>query len=254
VSSTLQPGPRWWRTYFDEPYYRLHEPLFPPERSRLEVAGMVDLLGLPVGSKVLDVPCGWGRHTVLLREAGFEAYGADLSPDLLGHASRRGRGRTRSFPYAAADLRELPFPDGFFDAVINAFTSLGLFDDDHEDLRALVEARRLLRRGGRLLLETMHRDDVVCGFAEQDAWRLPDGTRVRAERRFDPLTGLSHEVWHWQKGRERGEKRHSLRLRTATEVAGLLRRAGYTSVRWYGSWDGEPFTHRSPELIAIASP
>lgn len=246
-------GP-WWRTYFDDDWFCLHQPLFPEELSRREVAGMIELLGLPVGARVLDVPCGWGRHTTLLRRAGFAAWGADLSEALL----RRGQaqyeaGKHSSQPLGpAADLRRLPFADGSFDAVINVFTSLGLFDDDREDVRALREARRVLREGGSLLLESMHRDEVMAGYAERDSWTLPDGTRVRATRRFDPVSGTSHELWQWSNGERSGEKRHTLRLRTATEIAALLRRAGFRRVEWYGGWEGEPFTHRSPGLIVVA--
>lgn len=245
-------GP-WWRTYFDDDWFRLHEPLFPEDLSRREVAGMIELLGLPAGSRVLDAPCGWGRHTMLLREAGFEAWGADLSEALLRRARPPGsRRRPRPGAGPAADIRALPFPDDTFDAVINVFTSLGLFDDDREDVRALREARRVLRTGGSLLLESMHRDDVVAGFAERDVWTLPDGTRVEASRRFDAVAGVSHETWQWKHGKRSGIKQHTLRLRTATEIDRLLHRAGFRRIEWYGSWDGEPFSHRSPGLIAVA--
>jgi hypothetical protein len=85
----------WWRSYFDSDYFDLHDPLFDEARSRAEVAGMRELLALPVGARVLDAPCGWGRHTGLLAEAGCEVFGADLSPDLLRRAPA-GRGRTPS--------------------------------------------------------------------------------------------------------------------------------------------------------------
>lgn len=250
----------WWRHYFDDEWFRLHEPLFPPAQSRREVAGMIELLGLPAGSSVLDSPCGWGRHTVLLAEAGYDAWGADLSASLLRRMPRQASDRpSRSLAggashprIAAADLRALPFADDSFDGVINAFTSLGLFDDDGEDVRALREARRVLRIGGSFLLESMHRDDVVAQYAGRDHWTLADGTDVHARRRFDPVSGISHEVWRWRRGDEQGELRHSLRLRTATEMAGLLRRAGFRRIEWYGDWNGEPFTHRSPRVIAVA--
>jgi hypothetical protein len=63
---------------------------------------------------------------------------------------------------------------------------------------------------------------------------------------------VSHETWRWTLGRRKGEKRHALRLRTATEIASLLKRAGFRRVEWYGGWDGEPLTHRSSSLIAVA--
>src|SRR5207249_8700768 len=64
---------------------------------------------------------------------------------------------------------------------------------DLEDLRALREVVRVLVPGGVFLLESMHRDDVVASYGEKDAWMLPNGTRVEVRRRFDPVSGVSHE-------------------------------------------------------------
>ncbi|NLG61501.1 MAG: class I SAM-dependent methyltransferase [Candidatus Cloacimonetes bacterium] len=243
---------QWWRTYFDDIFFRLHDPLFTETASRREVAAIRELLALPVDARILDVPCGWGRHTALFAEAGLRAFGADISTDLLAHAEP-GR-RPRSAHYAAADVRMLPYADASFDAVINVFTSLGLFLDDAEDIRALAEARRVLAPGGALLLESMHRDEVIAAYAERDRWRLPDGTEIRVRRRFDPVTGISHERWLWRSGdgREQGEKRHALRLRTATEIDGLLRAAGFRAITYYGDWDGSPLTYDAERLIAVA--
>ena len=236
----------WWREYFGEDFFHLHVDLFPEELSRREVAGMIELMQLEVSARILDVPCGWGRHSVLLAEQGYDVVGADLSYELL----RRGETGPR---YVAADVRAQPFPDTSFDAVINVFTSLGLFLDDAEDLAALKEAHRLLRPGGRFLLESMHRDDVIADYADRDRWTLPDGTEVRVRRRFDPVRGISHERLQWRKGDQTGRKQHSLRLRTGTEIAALLQAAGFEDVAYYGSWEGSPFTHRDSSLIAVAT-
>lgn len=245
-------GAAWWRDYFDDIFFQLHEPLFPEEASRREVAAMLELLGLPDGARVLDAPCGWGRHTGLLRSAGLDAFGADLSVTLLRRGASEARADGWPVRYAAADLRALPFRDGSFDAVVNVFTSLGLFETDEEDRTALREARRVLRPGGRLLLESMHRDDVVCSYAERDEWTLPDGTDVRVERSFDAVRGISDERMEWRRDTEGGTKHHALRLRTATEIDRLLRDAGFASIEYHGDWTGEAFEHRSPRLIAVA--
>jgi ubiquinone/menaquinone biosynthesis C-methylase UbiE len=212
---------------------------------------MRELLALPVGARVLDAPCGWGRHTELFAEAGCSAFGTDLSFDLLRRAPRNA---APSGPpaYAASDIRALPFADASFDAVINVFTSLGLFLDDAEDVAALREARRVLRPGGALLLESMHRDDVIRSFAARDEWTLADGTHVQVRRRFDPVRGVSRERLTWRRGEDSGRKAHALRLRTATEIDALLRAAGFIRIDYFGDWDGRPFTHRAASLIAVA--
>jgi SAM-dependent methyltransferase len=244
--------PPWWRHHFDDAYHHLHAPFFPEAQSRREAASLIELLGLPVGARILDLPCGWGRHTNVLPEGGMEAVGADLSPAFLQRAAAEARARGLPARFAAADLRWLPFAAASFDAVANTYTSLGLFLRDEDDVAALREARRVLRPGGVFLLESMHRDEVIAAYAPADRWRLRDGTMVKVRRRFDPVTGISHERMRWRRGGERGEKRHALRLRTATEIDALLRAAALEPVAWYGGWNGDPFRFDSPHLIVVA--
>jgi SAM-dependent methyltransferase len=250
----------WWRDYFGDDFFDLHVDLFPEELSRREVAGMLELLQLPVGARILDVPCGWGRHTLLFAESGYHVVGSDLSFDLLKRASGRASGPASGqapgrgpIPFIAADIRMQPLRAASFDAVLNVFTSLGLFLDDAEDLRALREAHRLLKPGGRFLLESMHRDDVIAQYAERDRWFLPDGTEVRVRRRFDAVAGISYERLRWKRGERTGAKRHALRLRTAGEIDGLLRAAGFEAIDYYGDWDGRAFAHTDSSLIAVAA-
>src|SRR4051812_29584409 len=108
--------PDWWKTYFDSRYLREYEPLFDPVRDRREVARIIDVLELPVGARILDCPCGQGRHAHLLAEAGYAVDGADYSRDLLAQAAKRGTGP--SLRYTRADMRKLPARwTGRFDAV-----------------------------------------------------------------------------------------------------------------------------------------
>jgi SAM-dependent methyltransferase len=236
--------------FFDDAYYGLIAPLHPESETRCEVAALREILGLSQDDVILDLGCGWGRHMALLRQAGHRVVGLDVSAPLL----RRARNAEEGAPLVAADMRALPFSPGSFDVVMNLATSLGLFLDDRDVASTLREARRLLRPGGRLLLEGMHRDDVVANYADRDRWRLQDGTEVAARRRFDPLRGISHEVLRWRGPAGSGKKRHSLRLRTATELAGLMEAAGLAVSAAYGGWDLERFQHTSDRLILVGGP
>jgi SAM-dependent methyltransferase len=240
--------------FFDDAYHRLIAPFHPEADSRREVAALREILSLAQDDTVLDLGCGWGRHLRLLAAAGHRVVGLDLSHALLRRARLTDTGVLAGEPRAlvAGDMRALPFDDGRFDAVLNLATSLGLFLGDRDAVAALSEARRVLRPGGRLLVEGMHRDDVVAGYAERDAWTMADGTEVRARRRFDALRGVSHEVLRWEGPAGGGAKRHSLRLRTATEMVSLLETAGFEVAGAYGDWALEPFGRDSERLILVA--
>ena len=237
--------------FFDDAYRRLLAPFHPEEDARRETAALREILALAQEDRILDLGCGWGRHLDPLAGAGHDIVGADLSVDLLRQVPGHAGGRP---PLVAADMRALPFPDGVFDVVLNLATSLGLFLDDAPARAALSEARRILRPDGRLLLEGMHRDDVLADFAPRVRWFLEDGTEVRARRRFDHARGISREVLRWRGPGGEGEKRHALRIRSGSEVIALLHESGLRLRHAFGDWDGSPFDGTSPRLILLASP
>ena len=80
----------WWESYFDAQYLLEYEPIFSPARDRAEFVRLIEILGRPVGDRLLDVPCGQGRHAYLLAEAGFDVTGLDYSKHLLDIARKRG--------------------------------------------------------------------------------------------------------------------------------------------------------------------
>jgi ubiquinone/menaquinone biosynthesis C-methylase UbiE len=110
---------------------------------------------LPSGGAVLEVACGTGRVTRLLRERLPESVrltATDLNDAMLDYARRQfpeGPGIT----WRQADAAALPLPDGSFDAVVCQFGYM--FVPDKET--AMREARRVLRSGGTLLFNVWDR-------------------------------------------------------------------------------------------------
>ena len=104
-------------------------------------------IGFPAGAAVLDVGCGTGVLTRAL--AGLPDVGAvvgvDLAPSLLARAREMAAGLA-DVRFEEADARALPFPEGAFDVVVFDST----LSHVPEPERALAEAFRVLRPGGRL--------------------------------------------------------------------------------------------------------
>src|SRR5580692_8751943 len=104
---------------------------------------VLDAAGAGQGTRLLDVGCGSGLTLVLARERGALPSGVDISPGLLGIA----RDRLPDADLREADMESLPFGDAAFDAVtgVNAFQFAG------DPRRALREAARVTRPGGRVV-------------------------------------------------------------------------------------------------------
>jgi SAM-dependent methyltransferase len=228
-----------------------YEPLFTLERDRREVARLIDVLGLPSGSRILDVPCGQGRHAHLLAEAGFDVDGLDYSTKLLARARHRGVGpRLR---YTRGDMRTLPSRwTGRFNAVLNLFTSFGFFAEPADDRRVIAEFARVLAPGGVLVWHGGSRDGVMARFLQRDWWQTEDGTLVAHERSFDGLSGILtvHSVWSGPAGR--GSREHRIRLYTPTRLAELCADAGLIVEQAFDAFTDRALTRRSSEMLLVA--
>lgn len=241
----------WWADYFDSHYLLEYEPLFDLERDRREVSRLVDLLGLPTGSRILDVPCGQGRHAHLLAEAGFDVDGLDYSRELLAVARRRGTG-TR-LRYRRGDMRRLPARwTGRFAAVLNLFTSFGFFLQPADDKRALAEFARVLEPGGLLVWHGGDRDGVMARFLGRDWWRTRDGTLVAQERNFDSLSGQLVVHSEWAGPSNSGSREHRIRLYTPTRLAELCADVGLIVEQAFDGFSSRPVGRRSSEMLLVA--
>jgi ubiquinone/menaquinone biosynthesis C-methylase UbiE len=242
-----------WDKLFDELYLRTYAEL--PgvlETGKRQAEGVVSLLGLEPGDDLLDCPCGYGRHSVEFAHMGLHVVGADRSEVLLAEA--RSRSGDADWPqWAQADYRELPFADASFDCVANLYSSLGYWGDDGDRL-AIREFRRVLRPGGRLVIETMHRDRLMAIYTPTSWVELPEGALMIEERSIDYERGLCvtrHELV--EPHGTRLSARYEFRVYSVTELISFTRDAGFEHVACYGEFDGETPVSRDTRLVLVAS-
>ena len=234
-----------WDELFDESYMRLYVPFIDDvERARSEAGAAAALAGVPEGGEILDCPCGFARHALVLTESGYRVTGVDRSEAQLAEAERR-RGAAEWPRLVRGDYRALPFEDAAFDAVLCLFTSLGYLGRNG-DVVALSEFRRVLRPGGALIVETMHRDRLAATFTPRDWEADPEGGLVVRQRDFDLVTGtVANEQVHIPVKGERTSRSFVVRVYTVGEWVAMLRDAGFTQVDCFGGWEGGPPSARA---------
>lgn len=101
---------------------------------------------VPTG-RLLEVGIGTGKN-LEHHGVGHEVVGIDLSPGMLERARRRADRLDADLDLQVADVQDLPFDDGAFEAVAASF----VFCSVPDPVRGLEEARRVLAPGGELHL------------------------------------------------------------------------------------------------------
>jgi SAM-dependent methyltransferase len=241
-----------WDRFFDELYLEAYASRLAAFDSDGEARAAAELASAARGAEVLDCPCGFGRHSIPLADAGYRVTGVDRSPTQLEEA--RARAGDRAWPrLVQADYRKLPFEPASFDAAMNLFTGIGYYGED-ADRAAFAEVRRVLRPGARFVLETMHRDLLMSVFAEKDWDDLGDGAITFEQRSFDHVGGAVETSLRLVRA-DGGHASFDYRIRTytATELAGMLRDAGFTDVEFFGGLIEREPVSRERRLVAVAA-
>jgi 2-polyprenyl-3-methyl-5-hydroxy-6-metoxy-1,4-benzoquinol methylase len=130
----------WWRQFFDAEYVRLWGANAAGESLLSQVQGLIALLGLRPGVRILDAPCGYGRLSQPLARTGAVVLGVDQSAILLEHAERtRADVPAERLQYVRHDLRQ-PLAVSGFDCALNVFSSIG-YGTEEDDLAILRTLR-----------------------------------------------------------------------------------------------------------------
>ncbi len=216
------------------PRYDLLNDILSMGQVRLWRRAVARITGAKPGERVLDLAAGTGTSTLTFTATGADAVACDFSLGMLQAGHARGvRGGAEppgaggvwggSLPpgsrarlgWVAGDALRLPFRDGAFDAVTISFGLRNVADTG----AALAEMRRVTRPGGRL---------VVCEFstitiAPADMLyrryllhALPAIAR-RTARNPEAYEYLAESIVDWPAQRE---------------LAGLIRAAGWSAVKW----------------------
>lgn len=243
----------WYVKAYDEHYFQVYGDEFTPAQTKAEVDGVIALLGLTAGARILDLCCGFGRHSLEFARRGYDVTGLDFSPALLGHARAAAQAENLDIAWVEADMREIPVPAEPYEAVVNLFSAFGFFDDDREEARVAEAVARVLAPGGGFLVETVNREIMLRQWMPLRWRETPNGTLLLDRFNFDSETGTLHtrELIVHPDGR-RDEDAHRLRLWAFTELAALLRAAGLTAPQVFGGLDGSRYTPNSYRMAVVA--
>ena len=236
----------WFASWFDTSYYHTLYKKRDDDEAKLFITNLVQILNLDAGSKVLDLACGKGRHSVTLNELGFDVLGVDLSPNSILEANKNSN---TGLHFDVHDMRKI-IPNVSFKAIFNLFTSFGYFDELSDNTKMVESVFKMLETNGLFIIDFMNVQKVISKLVEKEE-KIIDGIHFKIERRYNG-THIFKEI----RFNDNGEDFHfteRVQALKRDDFDSLLTSNGFEILTTFGNLDLNSFDEEtSDRLIIIA--
>jgi 2-polyprenyl-3-methyl-5-hydroxy-6-metoxy-1,4-benzoquinol methylase len=242
----------WFATWFDSPYY--HQLYNHRDEAEAEnfVTHLLDYLTtthrLAPKSKLLDLACGKGRHSITMAKLGFDVLGVDLSPQSISCALHHSCA-SKTLAFDTHDMREV-YPNKTFDAVFNLFTSFGYFESEADNEKMLKSIYKMLATNGLLVIDFFNAEKVVKNLVEHEVierstenYRINRSvtiTHVHKSIRVEPKNGAAP-----------ADFREQVQLFYLEDFERLLTQANFNILATFGNFDLISFDSKTADRLII---
>lgn len=215
-----------------------------------EVNGVIKLTGLSPGSHILDICCGFGRHSLELARWGYKVTGVDRTKSYIERARRSAEEEGLDCRFIEGDVRDYT-PEYPCDGAVCMWNSFGYSEDPADDDIILKNAYDSLGEGGFFLLDTPGKEIIASGF-EPNTWFERGDTKILLEYKIElNWTVLTNRWLFLERDSTVKEFQFSQRIYSALEMAQMLYKAGFSTIDIYGNWQGDPYDNEGERLIVI---
>jgi len=221
------------------------------EVTRQECIFLESELSLPPGAKVLDAPCGTGRHSLALASRGYQMTAVDLSSDSLTQARQFAAHKNLTIHFDHRDMSDLPWPETF-DAAFSMGNSFGYTSDDHD--RAFLSAvARSLKPGGKVALDYGACAEAFFPNFQPRTWAQIADILFLRDARYNVDSGRVETDYTLIREGRTESKSWSQRVYPYRQLHDLVTSTGFTDLHPYSSLSKDPFKLGSHQLLLIAT-
>jgi SAM-dependent methyltransferase len=237
----------WYEAWFSSGYYETLYEHRNSDEANLFLDNLFEAGWIPRTGKVLDAPCGTGRHAHWFSSRDYRVTGLDLSEPFIKKAKDLEQsGKAEFFRH---DLR-YPFRTNYYDLALNLFTSLGYFATRREDEKILINFYHALKPGGTFVLDFLNADFVVAALKREEEVVKKGQTEFAIRRTFENKH-LIKKI-HIKDGKTEMEFHERVRAYHFSELERLLTGSGFKIFKTFGDYRLGTFeVEDSPRAIFI---
>ena len=235
----------WFETWFDTPYYHILYKNHDFKEAEEFITQLTTVLKLPENSKIIDLACGRGRHSIYLNKMGFDVLGLDLSRQSIEYDRQF---ENDSLHFQVHDMRQ-PIMSPDVDAVFNLFTSFGYFITESDDQKVFHSVHEVLKKDGYFVLDYLNQQYVRNNLVPEESVER-EGITFRLRKSIDD-NFIIKRIDFSDKGQDYNFFER-VKLHTPKKINDYASEAGFERVKIWGDYQLSDFDENtSPRCINL---
>ena len=228
------------------------------EDTENQVEFIIKTLELTGKERILDLACGYGRHSIALACRGFSVTGVDITEAYIEDAIKTANELSLDAVFIHSDIRDIAFKDDF-DVVLNlADGAIGYLEDDGENLKIFDVIVSALKPGGKHFMDVNNADHAVHYFPKTN-WEIGEKALALAQFDWDIITRrmkyAGYNILYGeiaQKPQINMDDAHSIRLYSLSELEQILGQRNMRVISSYSTYYGKAVTNREIQLMVYS--
>lgn len=229
------------------------------EDTENQVQFIIDTLSLNGNERILDLACGYGRHSLSFARRGYPIVGVDITKTYIDDATLTAQKENLNARFIHSDIRDIDFFKEF-DVVINlAEGAIGYLENDVENLKIFDVAIRALKSGGWHFINACNAEHAERCFPKR-AWEAGSQELSIAEFSWNPETrrmcfgGHQFKYGELLKAPPKTllEGAHSIRLYSIPELETIYKQRHVEVVGAFSDFYGKELTSTELEMVVYS--
>jgi len=221
-----------------------------------QVDFIVKTLGLTGNERILDLACGFGRHSLSLARRGYQITGVDITKEFIQDAITTANSEGLTVQFINADIRELHF-NNEYDVVLNlADGAIGYLESDEENLKIFDVISNSLGSGGKHFMDIGNAEHAKHYFPVQ-YWDAGETTLSVSRFEWDDkkkimLFGDNTIVYGEPAKKPDIQYGSPQRLYSIDEINGIWKQRGMQEVQIFSNYYGKDASYKELQLLVYS--
>lgn len=227
------------------------------EDTKKEIDFLIDKLDLQGNEKILDLACGFGRHSLELARRGYDVTGIDITSEYIAYAAEQAKKECLNAKFLCMDIREVNMKEKF-DVVINmADGAIGYLENDVENMKIFEVVSNALKKGGKHFMDIMNGSYAETHFPCK-LWDEGEKCLTLSAFEWDTkskilLYGQVDYPYGKTLSKPEIKEGNPIRLYTIYEISQIFSKLDMSICKSYADFTGKPSSNNDIQLLVYST-